>query len=353
MCYRPQARRLQAPINSLPVELLAYVFVLGTHESEASKAEDECQPFDSESVKAPLVYASVSRHWRDVALSTPALYTSLCITPELFREVGGKEVLDTTGVSAYLALSRNYLVDILIDARDQDWDFDAEDSAWFSAEHMKTAMGVLLPHIGRWRSLSILTDVYAPMHAALHPLEKYLNACGAPHLESLRLMRCDAYAAHGDVVSPEDAFLSSVTDSAILLPRIRHLTLRGVPAAWGPLAAVLPSCLHTLDLSYYPVAAQPSVPELACLLTAAPQLSRLVMNSSGPALPDPSSMDMPTESAPVSLPLLSSLTLGYTTASSALALLGILAAPRLHTLALEDATHPAETVPVDASPLLA
>jgi hypothetical protein len=127
MYFHPQVQPFQPPINSLPFELLAYIFVLGTHEPinpPPEQQDDDCQPFDSESVKTPLVYASVSRHWREVALNTPALYTSLCITPELFREVGEKEVLDTTGISSYLALSRNYLVDILIDARDQQWNFE-------------------------------------------------------------------------------------------------------------------------------------------------------------------------------------------------------------------------------------
>ncbi|KAJ6564616.1 hypothetical protein B0H19DRAFT_80918 [Mycena capillaripes] len=350
MFCRPQASSFpQPPINSLPVELLAYIFVLGTHEPiNPSNSDDDCQLFNSESVKAPLIYASVSRHWRDVALNTPALYTSLCITPELFRQVGTKEILDTTGIASYLALSRNYLVDILIDARDQEWDFD--DDAWFSADHMNAAMGVLLPHLGRWRSLSILTDIYAPMHAALRPLEIYLSAYGAPHLESLRLMRCDAYVAHAHVVEPEHAFLSSLANGGWTLPSLRHLSLRGVPAAWTPLAAVLPDCLQTLELSFHPLMAQPSVPELALLLSAAPQLSRLVMNGSGPALPEEPSLAL--DPSPISLPFLTSLTLGYTSAAAALALFDLLAAPHLHTLALEDATHPAETVPVDVVPLL-
>ncbi|KAJ7888487.1 hypothetical protein B0H13DRAFT_2666387 [Mycena leptocephala] len=285
-------------------DLLAYIFVLGTHEPinpPPEQQDDDCQPFDSESVKTPLVYASVSRHWREVALNTPALYTSLCITPELFREVGEKEVLDTTGISSYLALSRNYLVDILIDARDQQWNFE-DDGAWFSAEHMSTAMGVLLPHLGRWRSLSILTDVYAPMHAALRPLEIYFSAYGAPHLESLRLMRCDAYAAHAPAPEPEHVFLSSVTNCGWILPSLRHITLRGVPAAWNALAAVLPDCLRTFELSFHSLAAQPSVPELSCLLRAVPNLARLVMNGSGPVVPEAAELIVPSPSPSRSSP---------------------------------------------------
>lgn len=221
---------------------------------------------------------------------------------------------------------------------------------WFSAEHMSTAMGVLLPHLGRWRSLSILTDVFAPMRAALRPLEVYLSTYGAPHLESLRLMRCDAYAAHAPIAEPEHAFLSSIAKGGWMLPSLRHLTLRGVPATWESLSTILPYGLKTLELSFHPLAAQPSVSELVCLLKAAPSLSRLVMNGSGPAFPDPATE--PTLCETVSLPLLTSLTLGYTSTDAGLTLFDVLAAPHLHTLALEDASHPAETVPVDAVPLL-
>lgn len=128
-------RPLSSPIDSLPVELLAYIFVLGTHEPVypdiRSAEDDECQPFNADTVKTPLVYASVSRHWRSVALNTPALYTSLCITPDLLREVGTGEVLDVNPISTYLSLSGNYLVDILIDARDQDWDFQDDECVSF------------------------------------------------------------------------------------------------------------------------------------------------------------------------------------------------------------------------------
>ncbi|KAJ7256233.1 hypothetical protein B0H12DRAFT_519992 [Mycena haematopus] len=357
MYYSPH--RSSPPINSLPVELLSYIFQLGTHLSEHSDREDdrdECQPFNSDSVKAPLVYASVSWHWRRVVLSTPALFTSLCITPELLRQIGNEEVLDTTGISSYLALSRNCLVDILIDARDQEWDFE-DDGGWFSAKHMSTAMGVLLPHLRRWRSLSILTDVWAPMHAALQLLEVDLREFGATHLESLRLMRCDAYAAH-TALDPGHGhvFLSSVVSGGWKLANLRHLTLRGVPAAWTPLSTVLTDELQSLELSFHPLVTQPSIPQLAALLRAAPHLTRLVMNGSGPVLE--SDLEPPLAAwnpEPVALPLLTALTLGYTSAAAGLALLDLLegGAPRLHTLMLEDATHPADTLPVDAGPLLA
>ncbi|KAJ7040925.1 hypothetical protein C8F04DRAFT_1391393 [Mycena alexandri] len=339
-------------IDSLPVEVLAYIFVVGTHELMKSHGEqdDKCQTFNADTVKAPLVYASVNRHWRNVALNTPALYTSLCITPEMLREVGNIETLDTTGILSNLTLSQNHLIDILIDARDPDWDFEDE-SAWFSAKHMRTAMTVLLPFIGRWRSLTILTDVYSPMRAALDLLEEYIEADGAPHLESLRLMRC-AYAAHSIDAAPEQLFLSSTSmiNGRLKLANLRHLTLRGIPGEWNSLAAFLPEELKTLELSFQPIITQPSVLQLARILSTAPSISHLVLNSAGPARFDPGAAASVTDV--IHLPLLKSLTLGYTSAIAALAVLQVLNAPHLHALTLEDANPPAQMVLVDAVPVL-
>lgn len=88
-------------------------------------------PFTTDTIRTPLVLSSVSRHWRRVALNTPALWTSLCITIEMVEDLGDAEerplhhktTLNTSHITSYLALSRNYPLDILIDARDQDWDF--------------------------------------------------------------------------------------------------------------------------------------------------------------------------------------------------------------------------------------
>ncbi|KAJ6598153.1 hypothetical protein DFH09DRAFT_1071199 [Mycena vulgaris] len=358
MHYLPRSRPHSPPIASLPVELLAYVFVLGTHGAPAPAPADDsgCPPFDADSVKAPLIYGSVCRHWRAVALSTPALYTSLCITPELLRPApngsADAEVLDTRGIAAYLARSRACPLDILIDARDPDWDFDdpATYTPWFTPAHMHTALSLLLPSLARWRTLSILTDLPAPLHAALRPLAAALtlSAHGAPELTALRLMRCDAYAARGPAPDPAHVFLSASAphSAGVLFPSLRHLTLLGVPTAWPALAsALLPtSALRTLELAYLPAAAQPSPAQLAALLARAPGLVALTLNGAGPSSPSsllsPSAFASPAavdDAEPNPLPHLTALTLGYTSPRAGLAVLGLLCAPHLERLVLEDA----------------
>lgn len=128
----PQNSQCASPVDRLPVELLSYIFILGTHAAEVLEGDAERSPsFTSESIRTPLVLSSVKRHWRSIAHNTPSLWTSLCVTVEMidiFAEDGDGVAHRPTSFNAsqlntYLRLSRNYPLDILIDARDQDWDF--------------------------------------------------------------------------------------------------------------------------------------------------------------------------------------------------------------------------------------
>ncbi|KAJ7715282.1 hypothetical protein B0H14DRAFT_3901589 [Mycena olivaceomarginata] len=129
-------------------------------------------------------------------------------------------------------------------------------------------------------SLSVLVDLVTLMH--LCPLAGYLCTHGAPHLESLCLMRCDACAAHA-------------------------------PGA----------------LPLHPHVAQLSVPQLVRLLSTSPRSPA----SPAPAVPHLTSVALAPPPPQASRPSTPS--------------------PPVHTLALEDASHPVVTVPADAAPLLA
>lgn len=133
------------PITNLPVELLSYIFSLSTHATELSGpggdvTEEHSPPtITTEGVQVPLVLSSVNRLWRQVALTTPNLWSSLCITIELVQDVRSIERdptcfttqsisrhLNTSHITSYLALSRKYPLSILIDARDENWNFEPE-----------------------------------------------------------------------------------------------------------------------------------------------------------------------------------------------------------------------------------
>ncbi|KAJ7082914.1 hypothetical protein B0H15DRAFT_434380 [Mycena belliarum] len=356
------------PIDSLPVELLAHIFSLGTHHVRDSDDSDDSPPFTAESVKAPLIYGSVCRHWRAVTLRTAALYTSVCITPLLLRPSADGDVLDTIPISMYVARSRACPLDILIDARDPEWDAFADDGSYyippFSAGHMQTALRTLLPHLVRWRSLVVLTDLYIPMAAALRPLGAALATHGAPQLMDLRLLRCDAHAQAPDT---DDVLFAGLAVDALgaPTPRLRNLQLVGVPAVWDTLPALLrpafpsaPASLETLELSYLPHGTQPTLSQLARLLHAAPAMQRVVLR--GSCLPSFSAFSLSPALAfsdapavfrltsivaddtadlePPALPLLRALSLSCSSPPAALALLKLFGAtPRLAEITLDDA----------------
>ena len=145
-----------SPINNLPIELLSYIFSLSTYPTtdgfpgpNTNTTEEEYRPptITTESVQVPLVLSSVNRLWRQVALNTPHLWSSLCITVELVQQtiyccdergdpsagftstksstISSRQ-LDTSHITSYLALSRKYPLNILIDARDENWNFEPE-----------------------------------------------------------------------------------------------------------------------------------------------------------------------------------------------------------------------------------
>ncbi|KIY70199.1 hypothetical protein CYLTODRAFT_419927 [Cylindrobasidium torrendii FP15055 ss-10] len=64
-------------VKDLPIELLSYIFILATHSSDIPNT---ILAITAGGVAVPARIAMVSKYWRAVAQSTPALWTSLCAT---------------------------------------------------------------------------------------------------------------------------------------------------------------------------------------------------------------------------------------------------------------------------------
>ncbi|KAF8154450.1 hypothetical protein B0H34DRAFT_716531 [Crassisporium funariophilum] len=377
--YPPRNRQLPCPISNLPVELLSYIFSLSTHatgEHDLSAAQDQSYSppiITTESVQVPLVLSRVNRHWRRVALGTPGLWSSLCITTELLDS--GR--LDTTHITSYLALSRNYPLNILIDARDQDWDFYEPEVASeyglesytppISSEHMNTIASLLIPHLSRWKSLSMLTDTWSPMHAALTSINPHIARCGAPLLESLTLMRCNDYISFSPQFQPEHmkepAFLqrgSCTASPKNMLPRLKHLSLRGVHVDWDSLIDSLSASetgLASLEMASHCADVRPSLGQFHKLLSSSPALHHLLVFGSGSNIPEESgdgseAVHWEHNYEPVHLPQLRQISIGYRCAFEGHTLLELLDAPNARTLTLEDASYPGDPEEVDASSML-
>ena len=83
----------------------------------------------------------------------------------------------------------------------------------------------LEPSHPRWRSLTVLTDTWAPMHAFL-PYSTMPTP--PPELEQLSLNRCNVFAGLPDVPPPMLSDPVELFDGNTFLPKLRHVTLAGV-----------------------------------------------------------------------------------------------------------------------------
>jgi hypothetical protein len=133
--------RRVTPVDKLPVELLSIIFVLTTHTLQRDCADDSSQKqvsefgFDLDSVRTPLILSSVNKRWRQIALSTAALWTSICVSigdlvgieDDKDKDHNCTHTLNTSRIESCLALSRKSPLDILIDARNPDWNFSERD----------------------------------------------------------------------------------------------------------------------------------------------------------------------------------------------------------------------------------
>lgn len=381
-------------VNVLPVEILSYIFTLATHGAASTDSDYKRRyeyPFNPESVTMPTVLASVHRHWRNIALSTSTLWSSLVMSLGQFVRVKvGQDAdddgayttfLDVQRLATHIARSRNSSVDILIDTRDPEWDFeDGEECSTHNATCFPYAtfipqiLDLLFPQMYRWRSLTILSDTWEPLRVALERLSvpSRTKCLGAPRLETLMLLRCNDFLGHLDTFSPRTQHMFNGIPFAALtgmphhdpsshpLPKLRKLTLVGVHLNWThfcsytlgaaldqPLSHVS-SCIQSLELSQHCREVRPTIDEFTRILNACPVLRKFVIRVSGPRF----DAGVQRSGRPVSLPLLEELHLGYTKVEDAVMLLDHIHAPNLAILFLEDSNHIAGADDEDSDPLL-
>ncbi|KAK2467634.1 hypothetical protein APHAL10511_000489 [Amanita phalloides] len=328
-------------LAALPVELLSCVFTL---------SDD------------PHILACVCKHWLRVARNTPRLWTRICVT-----------TLDMRHAVASLALSKKYPLDILIDARDDEWDFSEPEVTPIdpSSTHdpllapaiVRNALSLLLPHLHRWHSLTILTDTWMPMFLALNIINPAITTYGAPTLESLTLMRCNDFVSFSPAFRPRRLMLPAFLgrkgkqdhlDPVAMLPKLKHLHLTGVHLDWPALASAVERSqvggLTSFSLGSHSVQVRPNSTDFARLLQASPALEALSVTGSGPVPLFSSTSPSPQK---VRLDKLRKLVIGYRSLREASAVFDAISAPGVKEMVIEDVSHPADVYDVDGNDVLA
>lgn len=178
----------------LPVEILALIFVLG--------AEDD--------MFFPVTVSHVCQAWRRIALRTPSLWRRVTLSPKerMWKERIRRAKACSLDVELLPTKARGR-----IDSREAVQ--DPYSIQWY--------MHMVLPHIGRWRSLEIAFPEYGP-----HLWKAALSRCcasrdaQAPMLEELWL----SYRANDD---PHAFTLFSAS-----APKLHSATLAGIRLNWLP-----------------------------------------------------------------------------------------------------------------------
>lgn len=252
------------PINRLPPELLSYIFVL-CYSSEKAAAELEGEEGDQqhddeddsdeeegedESPSCIEAILSVCRHWRDTAINTSALWTSIRFAPEVPPELP----------KLLLKRSKNSAIEVELDFSEEDGD-EVMDT-------LQSTFAAIKDHIPRCAVLDVMTADGSIMNTVLARL---VEAEPLPPLRSLTLIQEDG---EGELV-----ISSSWTDaperSHAFFRRIERLHLQGLHFFWN---SPIYHDLVSLTLKEICDDYQPSLLEIIAILESCPRLETLCLN---------------------------------------------------------------------------
>ncbi|KAK1232666.1 hypothetical protein PQX77_003193 [Marasmius sp. AFHP31] len=292
-------------------EILAYIFRLSqlsntTIDDGNLRLGDYDVPSMESGIPPEIQVSHVSQRWRQIALGTGALWTTIFVQPGASHEA----------VSAYLERSSGSLLDVIIVCDGPPYDDDERSRA-----HQKT-FDLALLHISRWRRCwfdSPRDDIDSPFLPCLTPVH-------APALEYLSI----GVESSNRLRPPQRGGLSIESTPGMFkggCPRLRFVYLRGV-AVWffcPPMSTVIAlSIEHTRQIRI-------SLPEFRALLKSSPSLTHFSI--SGDILGDQS---WP-QSESITMPALRSLAISSFRASNYSSILLAIDAPRLRKIVLKDA----------------
>ncbi|KAF5335603.1 hypothetical protein D9758_017264 [Tetrapyrgos nigripes] len=252
---------------------------------------------------------------------------------------------------------KNRPLSILMDFRDDEWDWDGEDSHDFTGLHMQVFLKLLLPHVERWKSFRIYTDTWKPIHTFLYFTSEL--AVVPSSLQTLALLRCNVYfAMEGQTFQPDDLKEPIPLFGGRPVEHLREVSLVGVHVDWveSPIRN-----LRKLEFKYHAYDVMPSLQEFMDILSSCPNLENLAILGWGPQLSNndftENYVDSPDDKhlsgSPFVLENLLTFHFGFTRVQYGLKLLSLFRLPSIKRLDLEDVSTIADPLGHgDASPIL-
>ncbi|THU88343.1 hypothetical protein K435DRAFT_782082 [Dendrothele bispora CBS 962.96] len=327
-------------LQRIPNEILSYIFLFTIQGNE----------YRDDPFFMPLTISHTCKKWRDVSLSTGALWTDVVITTF--------DLAVIRRVHACLSRSGNHPLTILLDFHDNNWNWD-ENTHPFGAGQMKVLLSLLIPHAARWKSFELRTDTWEPIHTFLSTTSTQVTP--TPLLQSLTLTRCNEYfVGRGQIFLPVESKQPIPLFGGMSLQNLRQVSLAGVHVDWTKSSL---RNLRKLEFKYHAYEVMPSLQEFVDILSSCPDLDTLSILGWGPRLdgqnrsgnPNLSNLTTPSTTNPIVLEKLVTFSFGFVDVQYGLNLLSLFRLPSLKDFHLEDlmaSADPDGSGPSDASPIL-
>jgi len=323
-------------ISRVPADVLIYIFQLGTI----------CVDCQVDIVSFPLLISHVCYQWRELALQTSTLWTTIDIfdVSESFTLPDSPAVDELAPQRAFpfaalfLERSRTRPINVRIDLRSETYDFELSDyenqiNSVFSPLLSRLLSFLLAPHAMRFKEFRFLSDIFLPIIDVL----SCLSSIPMPQLEKWEVQRCDIYHCFEDMFEPRgttnalslfsrpvgvEEHAAAYTEN--LYPNLKHAVLSGTPLRWSHFSL---TNLKSLSLNYLANEVRPTFTTLRHILLANEHsLEKLEIQGAAPADIGP----------PYVLSNVRKLTLGYTFPEEAFGLVCTLKTPNLTELVITD-----------------
>lgn len=284
---------LIAPLQFMPEEVLSTIFQLASIDSRTIPQQIPGSPTSGNAFQPiPLIIASVSRRWRSIAMTTPALWANVYVAiarplcwPQLAILKSGRRKLEIT--------------------------IDCRAMACPKVSHLDSFLREILPHVDRWSAISVVAD-----HCkVLETMGNRFASLSSPSLQDVRF----TLTGRGPAADQHITIPSLFAGGAARLARVR---VDSVALTWN--SPILTN-LDTLDLRWLWSDTKLSYAQFHSLMKVSPTLTTLVLRGFYVQLLPANNYE------PIQAPALRHLEIS---GDSVCAMLSLLVTPSLHSLSL-------------------